>query len=165
MPEFRSWRSYWEFEKSVKLKNRYVRESSVEDFLNTVLATSKSREKRISKGSHLWRSQLGYHWEPLGVDDEEHVGEELCPLSPNRMKPLPNKATEGRANPKGIPYLYLATDKETAMAEARPWLGSLISVGQLKVMQDLVVVDCSAYHQDSAIYLREPEPEERERAV
>lgn len=41
------------------------------------------------------------------------------------MKPLSNSASEGRANPKGIPYLYVATDKETAMSEVRPSLGAI----------------------------------------
>jgi len=84
------------------------------------------------------------------------------------MKPLSNKASEGRVNPKGIPYLYLATDKETAMAEIRPWLGSEISVGQFKILQDLVVVDCSIHEGHKGgftFYLKEPNPEKRERAV
>jgi len=166
MPEFRSWRSYCEFAQSVKLENRYIRDSTTEEFLNTVLATSKNRETKIPRESYLWRSQLGHCWKPIGTDEDGHVDEELCPMPPDRMKPLPNIATEGRANPRGIPYLYLATDKETAMAEIRPWLGSWVSVGQFQTMRELVVVDCSAYHQDSYVYhFKEPNPEEREHAV
>ena len=49
-------------------------------------------------------------------------------FAPNRMKPLVNKAIEGRINPKGIPYLYLSTKKETAMSEVRPWIGAAIAL-------------------------------------
>ena len=59
------------------------------------------------------------------------------------MKPLRDRAREGRANPQGIPYLYLSTRKETALTEVRPWLGSLISIAQFKTVRDLTIVDFS----------------------
>ena len=58
------------------------------------------------------------------------------------MKPLPRKAREGRANPKGIPYLYLATDQNTCLAELRPQKGDQLSCAQFRVLKDLRVVDC-----------------------
>lgn len=67
------------------------------------------------------------------------------------MKPLRDKASEGRANPKGIPYLYLATTKEAPMSEVRPWIGSDISVGQFKLISQLQfsgtvpMIDIQAY--------------------
>jgi len=160
MLEFRSWRSCSEFVQSVTLQGRYIREASADEFLNAVLATSKSRKKTIREQSYLWRAQLGCDW-----NDDGHSDEEPRPFSPKRMKPQANMATEGRANPKGIPYLYLASDKETAMAEVRPWVGSLISIGLFRTMRKLVVVDCSADIQEPTIYLGEPTPEEREQAV
>ncbi len=63
------------------------------------------------------------------------------PHNPTRMKPIPGQASEGRANPKGIPYLYLATHRDTALAEVRPWIRSLFSVAQFKIVRDLVVVN------------------------
>lgn len=165
MSGFRSWHSYWEFAQSTRLQNRYIRDSITEEFLDTVLATSKKREKQIMKGGYLWRSQLGYELYKPQAGRKKHDGEEPIPLAPERMKPLPHMASEGRANPKGIPYLYLATDKETAMAETRPWLGSEISVGQFKILQDLVVVDCSIHKEGFSFYFKEPSPEKRERAV
>jgi hypothetical protein len=110
------------------------------------------------KDTGLWRAQIGYE-EPMGKDEDP------LPLSAQRMKPIPNKATEGRANPKGIPYLYLATDKETAMAEVRPWKGSIISVGQFKTTRDLLVIDSSKHSERFTVYFKEPSPEKRELAV
>jgi hypothetical protein len=82
------------------------------------------------------------------------------------MKPLAHSASEGRLNPKGIPCFYLATDKDTAMAEVRPWIGSYISVGRFKTLRDLVLVNCAVEHDPfSHIYTEEPGPAEREKAV
>jgi len=69
-------------------------------------------------------------------------------------------------NPKGISCLYLATDKDTAMAEVRPWLRLRVSVGQFKVSRDLVVMDCSVLHGSNRTwYFEEPDVAEREMAV
>jgi hypothetical protein len=57
------------------------------------------------------------------------------------MKPPNNMAREGRVNPKGIPCLYLADERNTAMAETRPWLGSYISLGEFKTVRGLRVID------------------------
>ena len=51
------------------------------------------------------------------------------------------------------------------MAEVRPWLGSLVSVGQFQTNKDMVLVDCSVHHDRTPLYLEEPNPEEREQAV
>jgi hypothetical protein len=81
------------------------------------------------------------------------------------MKPLRDRAREGRANPKGIPYLYLATHQDTAMAEVRPWVGSYVSVAQFVLKRDVRIVDCIASDRRFILYSQEPDPEERERAV
>lgn len=61
------------------------------------------------------------------------------------MKPLKDRAREGRANPKGIPFLYVATNRETACAEVRPWIGSSISLAQFRTRQLLRLVDCTIH--------------------
>lgn len=164
MALFKSWQSFWQFEHAVKNKSRYIRDKVQDDFLKTVLTTSKDRIKSIPGGGILWRSQLGHGSEPI-YDRDEHIDDTPGPLPSERMKPKPGTAAEGRANPKGIPYLYLATDKETAMSEVRPWVGSYVSVGQFKIVRDLSLIDCSLRHQNSLIYFEEPNAEERERAV
>lgn len=165
MPEFKSWRSYRDFEWKTKRTCRYIFDQSVQEFLNTVLATSKNRYQQVTQGTIFWRSQLGNDSRPI-VQEKEHLVDEPCPLPPERMKPLPHMANEGRANPKGIPYLYVATDKDTAMAEVRPWLGSKISVGQFKIKKDITLVDCSVLHaKNFRVYLKEPTAEKKEEAV
>lgn len=52
-------------------------------------------------------------------------------------RPLAAHAKNGRANPVGIPYLYAASTKETAIAETRPHPGDLLSVAQYRVTGSL----------------------------
>lgn len=153
---FESWSSYWAFSHEVRHGGRYIHSADVKDFLFNVLKTSKERVRDIKIGSVFWRSQLG----------GEEIAEESAPFSPERMKPVQYAASEGRANPRGIPYLYLATDKETAMSEVRPWLGSNISVGQFKTAKDLRLIDCSVHHAKGFVfYIEEPGENEKELAV
>ncbi len=72
-----------------------------------------------------------------------------------------HSAREGRINPKGIPCLYLSNDRDTAMSEVRPWIGSHISVGQFKVLRDLTLIDCSVEHATRLIFHCPPEMHER----
>lgn len=64
------------------------------------------------------------------------------PFSLDEMGPPPEHlATHGRANPVGIPYLYLASDRETAVSEVRPHTGELASVAEFNLVQKLEIVD------------------------
>lgn len=165
MTEFKSWRSYWEFQRATKQRTRYVWGSEVEDFLQIVRYTGEKRAEVIPAERFLWRAQLGHNWEPIHQDDE-WIADIPASYPPKRMKPRAERATEGRANPKGIPYLYLATDRDTALAEVRPWIGSLISVGQFKTLRELRIVNCTTDRDGFPIYLEgEPSPLEREEAV
>lgn len=164
MTEFESWRSYETFAHAVKRRSRYVRDSRAQTFLDTVLATSSERKKPVRTGSIFWRAQQGNGWRTESHEDIEI--DIPAPLDSGRMKPLTDSAREGRVNPKGIPCLYLATDKDTAMAEVRPWLGLCVSVGQFKVSRDLIVMDCSVLHGATRDwYFEEPDPSKRETAV
>jgi hypothetical protein len=51
------------------------------------------------------------------------------------------KATAGRANPAGIPYLYVAEKEVTAVSEIRPFLGAKVTIAQVKPKQTLRVID------------------------
>ncbi|MCX5814403.1 MAG: RES family NAD+ phosphorylase [Proteobacteria bacterium] len=152
------------FEEAVKKQNRYFRDVKVDNFLQTVLETSSSRKRKLLKNSNLWRAQISHGSIPF-YQDGEYIDDVEAPCLPQRMTPLINEALEGRANPKGIPYLYTATKDKTAMAEVRPRYGSLISLGQFKTKKDMILIDCSVYHNKRPICLEEPNPDEREQAV
>src|SRR5690606_26124447 len=47
----------------------------------------------------------------------------------------------GRANPAGIPYLYVASDPLTAVSEVRPHPGEVASIARFRLNRPMKVVD------------------------
>ena len=144
-----------------------------QQFLNTVIETARKRVVKIPMGQVLWRAQLDHAWitEWLRNEDGEDI-EPLfdveAPLEPDHMRPLADRAFEGRVNPKGIPCLYCSTDRDNAMAEVRPWIGRLVSVGQFVIQKDLTLIDCALDPSRRRTYWgfgKEPPSEEREANV
>ena len=82
------------------------------------------------------------------------------------MKPLRHSAHEGRVNPRGIPCLYVANNRDTAVAEVRPWVGALVSVARLSLSRELRLVNCTDDGNfDAELFFEEPPPDEREEIV
>ncbi len=151
LTKFKSWRAFPDFESQVRRNRRFIRTLEADGFLNSVKETIHSRISRLSSGRGLWRAQLGFEWRY-----DEQIGEEIPQaFGATRMKPLRDRAFEGRANPAGIPMLYLCTSKDAAMSEVRPWLGSMVSLGQFKLTKDLRVVDCTKGEASSPRFLIE----------
>ena len=70
------------------------------------------------------------------------IQEGVAPFPPEEMGAPPrDKATHGRANSAGIPYLYLASDKQTAASEIRPHPGEAVCVAETTVSDTLSLVD------------------------
>jgi hypothetical protein len=165
MAQFTSWRSYWEFSRRVRSQNRYFRDSDLEEFCQTVLATGEERKRRLKKGVSLYRAQKGEYEGPARKGDVDNEDQPF-PFLPERMTPLTDRAMEGRANPKGIPYLYTASDMETAIAESRASVGEPVSVGIFLTVRDLQVVDFSFGSAERIyFYFDEPDAEKRAAAV
>lgn len=159
---FASWRSFQLFEKEVNSTRRYILTPKSRDFLSSLLNSLESRVEVLESGTRLWRARLGHDWRKDGLSKEEVP----CPYERKGMKPLRNEAMEGRVNPKGIPYLYMATRPETAMSEVRPWVGTTLSLGTFRTNRELQLVNCAKFH-DSGLefYENEPEPKNREKSV
>lgn len=144
-PEFASWSSYHVFSQHIRHDTRYVWKKEVQAFLDTVIATLRHRDVNVPSGRLFFRARLGVEYED---EVKEGVIIGRCPsgYGPAGMKPLQNAASEGRANPAGIPLLYLASTEQTAISEVRPWIGSEVSVAQLKTTRALRLLDLSRGH-------------------
>lgn len=55
--------------------------------------------------------------------------------------PPEGKAKAGRANLKGQPVLYMATNPSTALAEVRAWKGAAVALARFELAKDLLLVD------------------------
>ncbi|NKK70048.1 RES domain-containing protein [Rhizobium leguminosarum bv. viciae] len=150
-PEFASWDSYSHFARSVRHKRRYVWTAEEAAFLDTVRATNHDRDVELPFGMILFRAQRGIDWDIRTDDDGNELGEEPVGYGASRMKPRLNQAVEGRANPAGIPVLYLGTTEQTAISEVRPWVGASVSVAQFKILRALRAIDLSRGHGKSSI--------------
>lgn len=63
------------------------------------------------------------------------------PLSIDELgKPAFNKASPGRANPVGIPYLYVSESEETTLYETRISLHESATIGKFKLVEPLQVI-------------------------
>jgi hypothetical protein len=164
MAEFKSSQSYWEFARATTCRTRYVHDPEVEAFLQAVRETCKKRVQTIPAGTVWWRAQRGHCRAPM-FQDGECLRNQPVPYPQERMKPRRDCAAEGRANPKGVAFLYLATNRDTALAEVRPWKGELISVGLFKILRELRIVNCTTDDHQILYDESEPTPEEREKAV
>ena len=139
MASIEPWMDYCEFERFVRQTSRHILDDKNTKFLRAVLESSKKRRHCLARGHLLWRAQHGCEWSTENV-----YGEPMpVPYSAERMKPLSDRAREGRVNPKGIPFLYCSTDRDTAMSETRPWIGSRVTLAEVRLLRDLNVVDCS----------------------
>ena len=136
------WNSYLLF-KDKKREIRYFNDTESQELFDTLLTTAKERIESIPKGQQYWRAQLHCDYEPVCDLDGRVIDYNVVPYSSKRMKPEPEKASEGRINPKGIPCLYLATDEKTAVSEVRPWVGSYVTVAKFETLEELNVIDCS----------------------
>ncbi len=171
--QFKSWMDFMNFSESVKRRARFVFDEDVTRFLDALFETSNSRHHVISKNKYVWRAQLGNSTvvvEEKSGDSEEssYCYEDLIPYPADRMKPKRESAREGRVNPKGIPCLYVANKLETAISETRPWIGSLVSVGQFRITRNLKLIDFSVGHDrelDILSCLDDPSPTDIESFV
>jgi hypothetical protein len=151
MSHFGSWQDYQIFARSVRKRRRYIRTAEEDSFLEAVRVTVKDRIVTLQSGWEFWRAQRGYC---EGTIDQSSGDDDIIPITaarpypPERMKPRPDRACEGRVNPKGIPCLYGATSPNTAVAEVRPWKGEIVSVGKFSLCRSVRIIECLKYHDD-----------------
>lgn len=103
--EFKSYRSYRTFAAAVVSHSRYIRRGDEDEFLETVMATSASRQEVIAAGEGvLFRAQLGNAW---GSEDMGGIVITTpTPFGPERMKPpvsRSRRARQSERNPLSLP--------------------------------------------------------------
>lgn len=118
-------RNLWEkFQTEIKGKFRYFRveSSEIEEFERLLKVLTVS----IPQGTYLYRARIsdkeGFSIDKMGT-------------------PSPAKTSAGRANPQGIPYLYLSKDQRTTIYEVRAGLHDYVTVGEFQALKKLMVVN------------------------
>lgn len=114
-------------------ENRFILDERIQEFIDALIKYSKKyRNHTLKEDTELFRARL--HPYNSQKNDTSYRPEEMG-------APPPEKARAGRLNPEGIPYLYLASDEYTAIAEIRPWKKATLTIARAKVSRDLTIVD------------------------
>jgi hypothetical protein len=128
----------WEqFTESIKWKRRYIPEN-----LGLMTNPKEWLPQYLHELSDFVLPKTTYYRARLGGVQE--ANEITKPFPAHEMGAPPKyRATPGRANPAGIPYLYVAEKEITAVSEIRPFLGARVTIARLKPVQPLQVIDLS----------------------
>lgn len=127
---------WYEFAESIKWKRRFIPEKSA-----GVLTDPKDwLPQYLDEIAYFTSSRDSYYRARLGGTEEHHTVTKPFPASEMGVPPR-TKATAGRANPAGIPYLYVAEKELTAVSEIRPFLGGRVTVARVTPRTSLQVVD------------------------
>lgn len=111
------------FAHEIKFKNRF--------FLNETIDLSLLKDlfsffaKAYDAGKIFYRARIS---DRIGFD------------AANMGKPSSDKATSGRANPSGIPYLYVSTDIETTVYESRSSYLDYLTIAEFRLTDKLHTV-------------------------
>ncbi|MCT4565624.1 MAG: RES family NAD+ phosphorylase [Maledivibacter sp.] len=138
-------RKFKVLEKNIRHSNRYIYSKEVNSIIDEIMEISKSHIIEIGQDVELYRCQVGC------IYKEDESNYDILPYEKLRMFPRKNIANEGRANPKGIPYLYMATDMKTAMCEVRAWPGLDVSCCVFKPKQKLKLIDLTKQYKAGLI--------------
>ncbi len=140
MAYFQSFNDWFDFIKYTKETNRFFLTARWHTFIEDVVATAQKRITFLTSNAGLFRAR-DEAIEKL-IEKGDIIYPEYFPLELNDMKaPLPKKAKEGRFNPTGVSYLYLASDPETAIAECRPYKSSTLTVARFELFRSPKLID------------------------
>ena len=148
--EFHSeWRS---FEESLKTKSRYFSKRATLTLLTLFngihrSTTAGNRPVILTAGpetsiTSLFRARVFQDEEKL-VRALERPDQEIGP-------PRPAAAVAGRMNARGISTFYGATDREVALSEVRPFVGSRVVTAKFDLLRPISLLDLEALSEVSA---------------
>ena len=140
-PDLDDWMAFWV---ATAHGDRFALSDSSRKFIRKVqLACFDHWAFDLQEGYEFFRARI----HPLLSSGSASTLAELLvgfesPLSDDEIGAPPiGTATGGRANPTGVPYLYLSDDPATALAEVRPWLGARVTVARFATARKLKIAD------------------------
>jgi len=124
--------NYWNsFSAYLKNNRRFtIEREDLQHFTEFLPELLSGIEVKVNQGEKYYRARLG-------------SGDKSEPFPKEKIgAPPPEKTlTGGRANPPGIPFLYLSDDANTAIAEVRPWKGATVSVAKSTTTKEINLID------------------------
>lgn len=119
---------YIEYCNSIKENNRFFVDSKYTDYFEIYISDNT---KTLEPGLEFYRSRIHSKQQ----DNELYLDTEI------KMPPKNIISSAGRANPKGINYFYVASNKITSITEVKPSLGDCLTLGIFKNTTNLKVLE------------------------
>jgi hypothetical protein len=130
--------SKWEmFKEEIKNTNRFHIQSTINLEKLKEIFENESFKTELKKGRKFFRSRIS---DSNGINIQ------------NMGNPPNDKASSGRANPRGISYLYLADKIETSIYESRASLFDYVTVGEFKLNQNINILNLRKPDNDPIIW-------------
>ena len=147
MPGDEEWQEGWRvFERTIKTEARFFSRTATDQLSNLFDTIGEMRTRHgqplvidagpDSKYTHLYRSRVFQSDEGL-KSAMIRPDKELC-------APPAQLASAGRMNASGISVFYGATSVYTALAEARPPVGSQVAVARFEIIRPIKMLDLTA---------------------
>lgn len=113
-------------------QNRFVLDSELQNEINQIIGFIKTNcACTLEEGDKLYRARI-----------HDRIFEQYkCFPNEEMIGPPPEKAKDGRLNPKGIVYLYTALEEETCVYENRPWIGAELTVVRFVLRKKINIID------------------------
>ena len=120
----------------IKHESRYIIQEPHKSFVDSIKKIIKEQfTSVIPANTKLYRARIN-------EVNFESRDDEKKPFSSDEMGVPPYYiAKSGRINPEGIPYLYCAGEIDTAGSELRPWKGAYLTIGEVKIEQNIQIAD------------------------
>ena len=120
----------------LKFENRFSLDDDTEKFVSSLLKYgAEHKSVTLNTETLLFRARIN--------DDENRKA--TFPISKMGAPPR-HLVGHGRLNPIGIPYLYLASGKTTAISEVRPWVGCGLTVAAFSLVKEARLMNLSQKH-------------------
>lgn len=116
-------RSWEDFENDIKYKSRFHTNIFNKELFKVYLKYSTTT---LKPGEKYFRARIS--------NDEGYSKHEMG-------APKLGKSTDGRANPRGISYLYLSSKLKTTFHEVRAGVHDYVTVAEFRILKELKVID------------------------
>jgi hypothetical protein len=133
------------FEERIKKENQFKIEG---DALLLIKKLEKEITNYLDQSIDLYRARIGYEKKIFNYDIDyfdlvDTTNKEFfVPFTKDQISaPPPPKTQSARLSRAGISYVYLASEKNTAIAEIRPNPGHFVSIGKFKLTKRLKFAD------------------------
>ncbi|NQU99493.1 MAG: RES family NAD+ phosphorylase [Parcubacteria group bacterium] len=134
MHNYKDWEDFCSY---IVGENRYILNNKYKKLIEEIITLAKKREHFLESGSIFWRARTSKR--PRVNNEGKIISDQYT--KEEMSFPPKEKAKDGRANPAGISYLYLAETLQTAIAEVKPYIGDRITIASFNLNKKIKVVD------------------------